>query len=67
VFLQVFQTHVLSISSIFFCMLQVLLLDVSKEDRVLHMEYVWEARGGMSGPRAVNVRAAWAPAWAHET
>jgi hypothetical protein len=29
-FLQMFQTHVLSVSSVFFCMLQVLHLDVSK-------------------------------------
>jgi len=36
-FLQVFQTHVSKFSSIFCCMLQVLHLDVSKVDRVLHM------------------------------
>ena len=35
--MQVFQTHVLSVSSIFRRMLQVLYLDVSKVDRVLHM------------------------------
>jgi hypothetical protein len=32
-FLQLFQTHVLSVSSVFRCMLQVLHLDVSKVDR----------------------------------
>jgi hypothetical protein len=37
VFLQVFHTHVLSILSVFKCMLQVLRLDVSKVDRLLHM------------------------------
>ena len=31
--LQVFQTHVSSVSSVFFCMLQVLHLDVSKVDQ----------------------------------
>ena len=38
----VFQTYVASVSSVFFCMLQVLHLDVSKVDRVLH---IWDARG----------------------
>jgi hypothetical protein len=37
VFLQVFQTHVLSVSSDFIHMLQVLHLDVSKVYRVLHL------------------------------
>jgi hypothetical protein len=36
-FLQVFQTHVSSVSSVFFCMLHVLRLDVLKVDRVLHL------------------------------
>jgi hypothetical protein len=38
-FLQVF-------SSVFFCMLQLLHLDVSKIDWVLHMGCAWEAAGG---------------------
>jgi hypothetical protein len=37
VFLQVFQTYISSVSSVLFCMFQVLHLDVSKVDRVLHM------------------------------
>jgi hypothetical protein len=37
VFLQVFQTLISRVSSIFFCMLQLLHLDVLKLDRVLHM------------------------------
>ena len=44
-----------------FCMLQVLHLNVSKGDRVLHKRYVWEARGGASSPRAGDVWAAWVP------
>jgi hypothetical protein len=40
VFLQVFQIHVSSFSSFFFCMLH---LDVSKVDQVLHMGCAWEA------------------------
>ena len=44
VFLQVFQTLILSISSVFF-MLQLLHLDISKVDRVLHMGCVWETAG----------------------
>jgi hypothetical protein len=31
-------------------MLQVLYLDVSKEDRMLHKGCVWEAKIGTSGP-----------------
>jgi hypothetical protein len=42
-------------------MLQVLYLDVSKVDRMLHMGCAWEAKGGASSPRAGDVRAAWAP------
>jgi hypothetical protein len=34
-----------SVSSIFFFTLQVLYLNVSKLDQVLHMGYAWEARG----------------------
>jgi hypothetical protein len=37
VFFQVFQTHVLNVSSVFIRILQVLYLDVSKVDRVLHL------------------------------
>ena len=54
---QMFQMHVLSVSSVFKRMLQVFFLDVSKVDRVLHMECAWEAGGGTSGPHAGNVRA----------
>jgi hypothetical protein len=32
-----------------FCMLQVLHLNISKVDRVLHMGCVWEVGGGTSG------------------
>jgi hypothetical protein len=35
--LQVFQIHVSCVSSVFFYMLQVLHLDVSKVDRMLHV------------------------------
>jgi hypothetical protein len=35
--LKVFQMHVLNVSSVFVCMLQVLHMDVSKVDWVLHM------------------------------
>jgi hypothetical protein len=41
--LQMFQTHVLSVSSAFFCVLQVLYLDVSKVDRdVTHVAMVFQ-------------------------
>ena len=40
VFLQVFQTHVSSVSSVFRCLLQIFHLNVSKVDRVLHMLHV---------------------------
>jgi hypothetical protein len=53
-FLQVFQTHVSSVLSDFFLILQVLHLKV---DRVLQIEYAWEAGGGASGHRR---RVAWA-------
>ena len=40
---QVFQTHVSSVSSVFFCMLQVLYLDVSKTDRdITHVAMVFQ-------------------------
>jgi hypothetical protein len=55
---QVFQTLVLSVSSFFFYMLQLLHVDVSNVDRVLHMGCAWEAesdvddvRGGMDDVR----------------
>jgi hypothetical protein len=44
VFLQVFRTHVSSVTSFFFCMLH---LDVSKVDQVLHMGCTWEAASGV--------------------
>ena len=37
VFLKVFHTHVLSVSFVFICMLQVLHLDVAKVDWMLHL------------------------------
>ena len=43
-----------------FFMLQVLYLDVSKVDQVLHMGFMWEVGGGASGPP----RATRAPVWA---
>jgi hypothetical protein len=49
--LQVFQKHVLSVSSVFRRMLQVLHLDVSKVDRVLQMGCMWEAEGSARDPR----------------
>jgi hypothetical protein len=55
--------HVSSVSSVFFCMLQVLYLDISKLDRVLHMRCAWEAEGGASSPRAGHVWTALTPAW----
>jgi hypothetical protein len=50
-----FQTLVLSVSYIFFCMLQLFHLYVSKAERVLHIGCAWEAADG-----AGNVQAAWA-------
>jgi hypothetical protein len=50
-FLQVFQIHVSSVSSVFFCILQLLHMDVSKLDRVLHKGCAWEAAGGMGDIR----------------
>ena len=53
-FSQVFQTHVSSVSSVFFCMLQVLHLNVSKVDRgVVHEMRVGRERGCEQSPRAV--------------
>jgi hypothetical protein len=42
VFFQVFQTHVLNVSSIFFCMLQLLHLDVLKVYQRWHMGCAWK-------------------------
>jgi Zn-dependent protease len=42
----VFQTLVSSISSVFFCMLQLLHLNVSKVDQVLHMRCAWKTVDG---------------------
>ena len=51
-FFQVFQKHVSSVSSVFFCMLQVLFLNVSKVDRAsaadLYMVGVDQISGGVS-------------------
>ena len=47
-FSQVFQMLVSSVSSVFFCMLQLLHLYVLKVDRMLHMGCAWEAAGGAS-------------------
>ena len=49
--------HVSSVLSVFRRMLQVLHLDVSKVNRVLHTGCAWEAGGGTSGPRGA------APTW----
>jgi hypothetical protein len=35
-----------SVSFVFFCMLQLLHLDILKADRVLHMGCTWEVTGG---------------------
>jgi hypothetical protein len=48
-FFQLFQKHVSSVSSIFRRMLQLLHLDVSKVDRVLHMRYAWKTERATSG------------------
>jgi hypothetical protein len=47
-FWQVFHMLVSSVSSVFFCMLQLLHLDVSKVDQVLHMGCAWKATGGVT-------------------
>ena len=46
-FRKCFKHFVLSVSSIFFCMLQLLHLDISKVDRVLHNGCAWKAAGGV--------------------
>jgi hypothetical protein len=59
-FSQVFQTFVSSVSFIFFCILQLLHIDVSKIDRVLHMRCAWKVAGnadniwGGAGPLLVR-------------
>jgi hypothetical protein len=42
----VFQTLVSSVSFVFFLMLQLLHLNISKVDQVLHMGYMQKAAGG---------------------
>jgi hypothetical protein len=46
---QVFLGVFASVSPVFFCMLQLLHLHVSKVDQVLHMRCAWEVAGG-AGP-----------------
>ena len=75
VFSQVFHTLVSSVSFVFFCMLQLLHMDVSKVDRVLHMGCAWEAAGALAHkPDALGARSlaervppdASAPDWTSE-
>ena len=79
VFLQVFQTHVLSVSSVFTCMLQIFHLDVIKTNRVLllgtHLPQEASERGSRvgvsslrveSGPTG-DVRTVRVPTWPRET
>jgi hypothetical protein len=51
IFCKCFRCVVSSVSFVFFCMLQLLHLDVSKVDRVLHMRIMWEAAGGAGDVR----------------
>jgi hypothetical protein len=60
-FLQLFQTHVLSVSSVFRRILQVLHLDVSKVDRILHMLQC--ARPVVAAEAARGVRQGVEAAW----
>jgi hypothetical protein len=54
VLLQVFQKHISSVSSVFRRILQILHLDVSKVDQVLHMgTHVGSGMGRERSPRAV--------------
>jgi hypothetical protein len=53
-FSQVFQTLVSSVSSVLFCMSQLLYLDVSKVDQMLHMWCVWEAPGDAGDVRDIT-------------
>jgi hypothetical protein len=48
VFLEVFQKHVSSVSSVFGRMLQAFHLDVSKVDRMSYMGCMWEGGGAAS-------------------
>ena len=50
-FSQVFQMLVSSVSSVFFSMLQLLHLDVSKVDPVLHIGCAWETADGVGDVR----------------
>jgi hypothetical protein len=50
----VFQMLVSSVSFVLFYMLQLLYLDVSKVDRVLHMWCVWEVPGDAGGVRDIT-------------
>jgi hypothetical protein len=50
-FSQVFQTLVLSVSFVFFCILQLLYMNVSKVNRILHVAYTWEAADGVDDVR----------------
>jgi hypothetical protein len=67
VFLQVFQTHVLSVSSVFRRMLQVLHLDVSKVDQMFHILQCDPPVAAAGGARGVRwgVDATWGSGGAH--
>jgi hypothetical protein len=45
-FSQVFHAFVPSVSFVFFCMLQLLHLEISKVDRLLHMGCAWKVTDG---------------------
>jgi hypothetical protein len=49
---QVFRMLVSSVSSVFFCMLQLLHLNISKVDQVLHMGCAWKAVGAADDVQA---------------
>jgi len=51
IFCKCFQTHILSVSYVFFYMLQLLHLNVLKIDRVLHMGCAWKVAGGAGDVR----------------
>jgi hypothetical protein len=68
------QTLVSGVSSVFFCTLQLLYLDVSKVNRVLHMGFAWgeadgvgDVRGGVGDIRdgTGDVRASASPLLVH--
>jgi hypothetical protein len=48
-------------------MLQVLHLDISKVDQVLHKSCAWKTEGCANGPCADDVQVARAPVWARVT